>query len=317
MTIRILFLAVFVSGSAAWAALPPLEKFGFDPDSPVHSRVRTAPDFAVRHINTAIYRNGSCVPYEPSPREHDMIRRELESLPPLCRRALRERVPGIYFLDGMNARGIVDTVTNREGRPYWILYLNRKTLSESGSELLTRKFLTAFRATGDGHGLSVDCGRRMTGLSYILLHESAHIADFAFRISPPSASALSKNPGRYPIASAVWTDFNRPRPEFDFPERSRLAFYGRQRGEKPPLSEAPLLLSRLENSPFVSPYACLNWHEDLAELFAFFVLTEKQGHPYSITITSNGRAVFRTRPMKSPAVHARTALLERFFESGR
>ncbi len=296
-----------------------LENYSFDPESPLISRVKTAPLFVIKHLRRSDRMEGYQT-YRPLPREMTVISNALENLPPLAKKVLRDRLVGLYFIENLTGSGFTDWILDKNGRVYCLIGINPLTLGMTVSEWLTWKEKTAFRDDGSGVTLSIDCGQKYSGFLGILLHEAAHAVDYIRTVTPYvdySTYALrvsrKETLSMTEFVKGIWETSMKPLPEHDFPERSRITFY--LSSEKTPhsLSRAPELYRRLEGSPFVSLYGTISWSEDLAEFLMYYHLSEALGQGYSITVSPPDEPAKAYRPLSKPSVRKRIRSLRSFY----
>lgn len=305
----------FASGKMAPALVK--ENYPFSPYSPLIARVKSAPDFVMDHLNHTIYLKGNCQPFTLNSADIRSIEKSFGNLPPLLWNAMREKVLGIYFVSGMRATGITETVYDRKGREFYIVYFNARVLKQDLSEMLTAKLNTAFIGNDGPTNISVDCGSDrdgfvkttvMPGFLYILLHEAVHIAEFGGYLKKgiyrPVFAALT---------NGIWNSFNKMNRKVEPVFRKDITFYGNKNGPRISIAQAGLVLNELTNSPFVSPYAYLNENDDIAELLSFYFLTQRMYLPYRIVLRDGVNRTGVYKPMESEKVRARLPLVKTLF----
>ena len=134
-----------------------------------------------------------------------------------------------------------------------------------------------------------------TALQYIVIHEIAHVLDFANSANnfvckqgetcdddnwdqeymrkhipaPASWSALS------------WSNSIDPKPSFDFPLHEKLCFYDCQNNGLS-LQQMPEFYRQLNAVEFITTYAAVNPWEDFAESSAFHYLSQQAGFEYHL-----------------------------------
>jgi hypothetical protein len=196
------------------------------------------------------------------------------------------------------------------------MVFNRKSLHLTISELLTWKENSAFKSDGGKASVTVVCGGKENAFLYILLHESLHAYDYIERITPyvdegyRSHFNLSGNPTAF--TRDVWAGYKSP--ASPAPAPGTLHFYTDDEAKMVPLSEAPALYKKLQESPFVSLYSTLSWAEDFAELGAFYHLTQVLKLPYTIIIHDSGGSVKSYSPMSFPRAAARLSFFRELYK---
>lgn len=296
-----------------------LASYRFDPASPLIDRLQTPPEFLLSYLRqmdgTERY-----TAYTLSKSEREMLVRNLALLPRAYRSALRERLVGIFFVKNFTGSGLADFVLNAKKNLYFLLIINPETMRHDLSWWMSYRASTTFRAgslEGAHIKLSIDCGSRYSGLTYILLHETSHIMDYLFHYTPyvdRATRELGFSVSGTPFVAGFWKSYDVPTERAGFPLRSRLSFYGLGKGARIDGSRAIELYEGLRRSPFVSLYGSQNWAEDFAEYATWYYLTAKLGQPYRITLTKGGRNELVYEPMKSPLVRQRLRALSSLFE---
>jgi hypothetical protein len=290
-------------------------RHGLDPGAPLESRVRSAPESVLRLFRDA----GRAAPkaHPLTEAERTRVKFALQSLPPLHRRILRERLRGVSFLEGMPNTALTSTVNPGDAFRLFDITVNASILPQGVSDWLTQKERTCFDARGSPLRVSVDAGTRYDALSYVLLHEATHIVDFTERITPPVSAegrrwAADARPVT-PFTEGIWSDLSLPSPPFRDPLLARVRFYSA--GGALPIDKAPQVYAALRRTPFVSLYGGRNAMDDLAEYVSVYHLAEVLKQPYRIVIRRGRDEVFAYEPMKSGLVRRRIGQMQRFYES--
>jgi hypothetical protein len=283
-----------------------LKSYGFDPKSPLESRIGSCPGFLVDFMksmdNKTDYQS-----YTPTPQETELIRGYLATLPAPMRQAYQERLVGIYFIKNFTGNGMSDWLVDEAGQVYAWLVLNPAAFQKTISETLTAREASVFQ--GDA-GVTVDCGTKYKGGLYTILHEGLHVYDYVRGVTPyvgnmvVHATRSGKGLG---VSWDVWEKIDKPRPEAAFPYRDKLHFYGMNGGPAIPASEARQVYQALMNTPFPSLYSTRSWAEDAAELFTFYHLTRVLKQPYAIRVA--GQSPMTIEPMKAGKVLSRAQSL--------
>lgn len=293
-----LVLAGCLASCTASGTLPAfkrLENYRFDRATPLPDRVGEIPplllDALKRLDNRPDYR-----PYNLTPEEMRQFSAALDELPDIQRTAIEARLAGIYFVQNLSSGGYSDYLLDRHGVLHTVLVLNPAILHTSISRWITDKELSAFLADRDDIGLTTECtGGERSALLYILLHETAHQLDYVAGCTPyveKELASAGKPPLTVPFSGVAWKEYDHPWPEFDFPQRDRLHFYGSDPSAKLSRSELPALYRRLEATPFSTLYASQNWAEDFAETAAFSALARYNGIVCTLRVRGPGTERF-------------------------
>ncbi|NPV02444.1 MAG: hypothetical protein HPY53_13805 [Brevinematales bacterium] len=302
---------------------------------PLYQRILTAPDFLVKYLiefdNMPGYK-----PYAPTAKQLAEISNNIEMLPPYVKKVMQERLLGFYFIDTFLGSGMADFCVDGQGEIYFFIFFNPEILNHSFSEWVTMKDITCFipdvvaeMKTLDGknkaysaNSIEIAVSGNYTGFFYTLLHEGTHGVDYVKNITPyieeifrsisiffnkpvKDASVFTKN---------VWDGIKSPVPEYKFPLRKSITVFGWGGGPKIPMKDAPEVYQSLAGTPFVTLYGATSWAEDLAEFVTYYHMTQKLGQTYTITVKSNGKAVFSYSPMTNDMVKARFASVQLFYQ---
>ncbi len=283
---------------------------------PLHERVAPAPKVVLDFWMEADGRK-DYTPYMPNVREMADIRKSLEMLPPLHKKVMKERLIGIYFINNFLGSGGADWVADGKKNLYFYLVINpRLLMMKDLSEMLTWRERSCFIDDGDVR-ISVNCGSGVNQMTYVMLHEGAHIVDYACRITPYVEKELMdfypESRGETGFVKGIWKSINEPVGRHDF--RKDVTFYGFNKGPRIKSSDAPSVYRVLAGSPFVSLYGSQNWAEDLADFVTFYHITEKMKIPYVISVVVKGKEIINYRPMDNPEVNKRFWLMDRFYEN--
>lgn len=288
---------------AARAAAPPdpkaLKSYDFDASIPL-PRLRPMPPWLLQ-----MWKDIDEMPYEaytPTGPEAEQLAKAFAGLPAPMRKTLSERLVAVYLVKGLKGNGITNWMMDSSRRPYVYMILNPAGFRQTLSELMTERDLSLFRGKAD---LKVEAGDEK-GILYSVAHESAHAFDYVKGATPytepGSYEAMhpgSKAAGRWD----VWADYSTPRPEADYPLRTKLHFYGFGAPELE-AAQADALCSQWAGTPFASFYGSRSWAEDLAELFVLRHLTQDLHLP--LRRICGGKA---HEPWDNPKVRARAQRL--------
>lgn len=299
---------------AARFPVKQLRNYTLRQDLALHERIAPAPkvvlDFWMKMDDRKDY-----TPYVPDAGEISVIRKSLELLPPLHKKVLKQRLIGIYFINNFLGSGGADWVADEKKNLYFYLIINPKLLAMKDlTEVLTWRERSCFIDEGDVK-ITVNCGGGANQLTYIMLHEGAHIVDYSCRITPYAEKEVREF---YPdpkdetdFVTGIWKSLREPFKRYDF--RKDLTFYGFSRGPRIKASDAPEVYRGLAGSPFVSLYGSQSWAEDLAEFVTFYHVTQKMKLPYVISVAVKGKEVMRFKPMENPEVRKRFRVMGRFY----
>ena len=288
---------------SARAAEPPdskvLKSYDFDDSIPL-PRLRPMPPWMLQK-----WMDLDEMPYEaytPTSREAKILDAAFAVLPAPMKKVLSERVIAVYLVKGLKGNGITEWVMDSSSRTYAYMILNPAGFGQTLSELMTERDLTLFRGPAD---LKVEAGD-LPGIYYTVAHESTHAFDFVRDVTPYTEPAIyeARHPGSKAAAHwDVWSEYAKPRPEADYPLRTKLRFYGFGAAELDASQEAELC-SQWAGTPFASFYGSRSWAEDLAELFVLRHLTQDLHQPLR---RSCGGKVYS--PWDNPKVRARAQKL--------
>jgi hypothetical protein len=272
------------------------KSYDFDPKIPLENRIGPCPGFLVESMKSMDQKTDYQA-YTPTPREKDLIRGYLATLPAPMLQAYRERLLGIYFVKNFTGNGMSGWVPDGAGRIYSWLALNPAAFDKTISETLTGRETSVF--AGDAP-VTVDCGSKYKGVLYTVLHEGLHAYDYIRGVTPYVEDMVvysTRNGKGLGVSWDVWQSIKKPRSDADFPHRDRLHFYGLGGGAAIPAAEAAKVYKDLMDSPFPSLYASRSWAEDAAELFTFYHLTRALSQPYAIRVA--GSQPTTLEPMKA------------------
>lgn len=293
-------------------ALNRLESYSFNPASLLETRIKLIPA-PVLEFFRAFDSRPDYAGYAPSAADRALVLEYLRLLPPAYEKTFRQRCLGVYFVPDMVGYGLADWVAGPDGTIYFQLILNAAVLRESLSETLTSRERTCFIPRA-GWSLRVDAGTGYKGLLYALAHEGGHGLDYAAGLTPYTDDMMppAYRPRR-PLSGGLflrrWADYAKPRPEFSFPGRDQVTFYGFGGGPKLDIGGAADLYRGMMAAGFVSLYASKSWAETLADTATFGVLSGL-GLPYRITVAGPGGRKEVFEPMKGPAARQAAEVME-------
>jgi hypothetical protein len=158
-------------------------------------------------------------------------------------------------------------------------------------------------------------------LDYVLSHEFGHLFDFANALNRLDDCRWEEtSPGNWePVGSCTipagswgafsWAKLGSPRPESDYPLRSRVCFYNCPDGFLDP-AEAGDLFASLIGTDFVSVYASTNFADDWAESFAQYLFHERSA--FNIGVETGGRYFDLSGHYYSPKMAAKLEYIRNF-----
>lgn len=279
------------------------DNYAFDPSRPLSERIGPSPAFLTEHMAKAD-RAEDYESYTPTAREKELLLRRIAELPPGMRKAFKERLVGIYFIKNFMGNGLTTWIAGPSDTVYTAMIINPAVFSKSLSATLTGRERSLFK---NGENVRVDCGEKLSGLVYALLHEGTHVYDYTQGLTPYVEEVLiHAYPRRYSREASwdVWRSLSVPVEDADFPYREKLGFYGLDGAPVIEGREAPDLYEQLGASPFVSLYGSRTWAEDAAELVVFYHVTRTLKQPCSIHWSVDGRSG-QHEPMGSERVRER------------
>jgi hypothetical protein len=287
--------------------LPALQfsNYKFDPASPLEGRIAAAPAFVLDYLNkydkVNFYRD-----YSPTDQELSLARRYLSLLPQGYQTILQSHLLGIYFIRNLTGSALTEYAYDEAKNLYAFIAFNSAALSTPMSDWLTLRDQSCFNPDSSDTRLSSDCGISYTGFIYAILHESSHVVNAVLHYHP---NPSPKDEKAFPFTVRCWQGFSQPFPQFDFPHRRNLAFYGLNGGPKLSMKDALETYRELSQSPFASLYGSQSILEDFAELFTWSYYAQVLHQQYSTTITQNGITSFTYIPMDNPLVSQRALAL--------
>jgi hypothetical protein len=225
----------------------------------------------------------------------------LASLPELNRRVLEKGLHSLAFVDGIPGEGT--GLTSPMGKTgLYDITLRASILDEPLSTFLTTKEQRVF--TKDGSGVTVTVtGTGTDAVTYVLLHESTHVTDFACGITAQPQSWFgvgvwaSQTAMVAPLADSI---------------AAKTYFRG---GQRVSMGQAATVYDALAQTPFVSLYSTAEPQEDLAELVAWREIQKEHHGDLVITVgDAHGKSLGRWAPLSFPAVQKRFAEVDKLLE---
>ena len=233
--------------------------------------------------------------------ERSKVEAALASLPALNKRVLEKKLHSLAFVDGIPGEGTGLTSPEAKTGLYDIT-LRASIVDESLSTFLTTKERRVFVEDGSGTTVTIT-GTGTNALTYVLLHESSHVAD--------KGCGITANPhGRF--AEGIWVSLKEMTPSVAA-IAPRTYFRG---GSKLPAAEAEATYDALSRTPFVSLYATASEAEDFAELVAWHeILKQHQGNLVIEVTDARGKTLKQWDPLMFPGVQNRFANVDELLTS--
>jgi hypothetical protein len=249
--------------------------------------------------------------YTPTPDEMKKAEAALALLTPLQKSIAQKHLRSFTFTDASDFNG--QTLRSGQGDDFAIdIIFNRRILSETVSDFLTRKERQLFDASGSTLELAVD-GGKLDAIVYVMLHETTHLVDQRLRLTPqglPSMEIAEKD--QTDFSRGIWKTGGQLAAPYEDPIFRRASF--EPDTKKIPISEAKSLYEALGRTPAVSIYATRLVIEDLPETVAWRQM-DKLGQPYRIEVRDKakaGKVTYTYEPLKNVALRARFAQLSLF-----
>jgi hypothetical protein len=285
------------------------KKYGLDQKKPLLKRVERTPDDVIKK-----FRDAGMSPTEHllTKEEVNIIKLAIASLPPLHQRVLKQHLKSISFLDNMPNTALTSPITNDEKINLYHITFRAGILHQSISDWVTEKERTCFSGGDSTISVSIQAGL-LKALTYVLLHEGTHVVDGSIHListdtiaGKPHRNAFTKG-----FSNGIWHNINTP----DWPFQDSILAKNKFRpgGRRYLNTEASQVYRELVQTPYASLYSTASWHEDLAELFTIYHLTQVYKQPFRIIIKQSGKVVKEFEPMKTTTVQKRLDLLHRFY----
>lgn len=290
--------------------------FDFNPSSSITERIKTNPDTVLPFLKELDNRPGYTL-YKPNSNEVGILKKMVRMLPRLHKKILKERLLGIYFIKNFLGNGLTDWVIDKKYKTYVFIVFDSKVFNKNFSGLVTAKENTCFIQDDRDIKIKIETSFESNGFFYILMHEATHAVDYVQKISPyvdKGHKYIQSSPVRKSnFTRGIWKDFKKPVKKYNFPERSKLSFYGFRKGPHIKISDAGPVYKRLSLTPFVSLYGATSWAEDVVELFIYYHITQVLNNSYKIKILKDNKVIQTIEPMNSDLVKKRFKYLEKFY----
>ena len=229
--------------------------------------------------------------------ERAKVEAALASLPPLHKDALLSHLHQLAFVDGIPGEGTGLTSPAVQNGMFDMTF-RASLIDEALPTFLTTKEKRVFADDGSGVTVTVT-GTGANALTYVLLHESAHVLD--------GGCAINKTlPNAYDMG--IWTEQHQMTAEISHNPATQTYFH---QGQKLPLSQAANTYDALAKTPFVSLYATAAATEDFAELIAWRELQQQYGGSLKIEVDDPRSGQKRSwTPLSFPLVKERFSRID-------
>ena len=296
-----------------------IDFYNFDPSTALVDRIIDIPGSLLALWRDAEKSNLLCA-YTPSATELEILEEAILMLPAGHRRVLEERLTGVFLVENFAGRGMADYILGSEDSIYAYILINAEAFGLSASELVTTRALSAFRDDHDDIDLEISVldndSNDVSGIFYILLHETSHVVDYVERHTPYVENSIrelfGRSEGNTRFTDELWTDYGNTVPAASFSHRDALSFYGLGDNPLTPRSRLVEVYEGLSETGFASLYGASVWAEDFAEFVTFYYLIHELGATYRIAVSESGANVFVYEPMNNPKVTDRLAHLDVF-----
>jgi len=293
-----------------------LENYRSDIHMPLPDRTHAPPEILLRYLRKLDNKRDYEL-YMPSRYEKTIIRNAIALLPKREKSVLQNRLIGIYFIKNFTGNGLCEWVLDRSGMVYIFFVFNPSAFGKTASELLTEKENTCFIKDDTSIKIIVDCGKKIPGFYYILLHETAHAADYVLNVTPYVDEDFRKfmniERAETEFTKNYWIGYNTTKEHFIF--SNKVYFYNIGK-PKLKISQSVAVYKALSRSPFATLYGSISWAEDLAELAAYNYITHVMGEPFRIYVLRDKKELFSFYPMESPQIIKRLPQLEALYSGG-
>jgi hypothetical protein len=244
----------------------------------------------------AMFPDRTVTPHVMTPDEHRKFLDAVHKLTPLQQSVLRDRLESFSFVDGIPNTALTYPVNQKDPNTRYYISIRGGVLDDTLSQFLTWKERTMFDFSNSSLTLNVD-GGNMDAIVYILLHEATHVVDLSMGLSQGRDRTLYS-------ADRIWQSNRDPVPQYRNALLESILFRT-DTEKKISITQAAALYGALSHTPFVSLYGSNNRGDDLAELVAWYDLSQKLGQPYQIQLWDGHTMVFHYDPMRNRKVRKR------------
>jgi len=315
IVILLMFSCKDKGGDITKMPIKVLKNYSLHFDKSPEKRIFRVPDFLMKKWMKWDKRTDYKV-FMPEKKDLHRIAAVIKKLPPLHYKVLKKKLIAIYFVENILGSGIADWVIGPNNEFYYYIILNPNNLKNTMSEQLTWRTSTAFIKNSGKEKVYIDCGAKLSGLDYILLHEVTHIVDYEKRITPFVESKIKNiQPGKnkdHKFTTSVWKDYKVSKELF--PYQKGIKFYGLSGKPELKSSDSVKIYRSLEKTSYVSLYGTTTWAEDLADFLTFYHITQRMKIPYVIKIKKGNKRIYSYEPMKNSLVKKRFKHMKIFYE---
>jgi hypothetical protein len=269
-------------------------------DLPLHKRV-CSPS---RELLEYIRRDGQLQGFndQPVPANAPEIENELRDilaeLPVVIQRALDGRLAAVLVIRGLEGTGYTESIDNARGEPAAGFVVINADAARSANEWASWKEASPYALKDLSVVARIETpehDNRKNMLRYILLHELGHVLAVGRDFNPawsatPSAESVSGE-----FVRLTWTAREEHYVslfDVDFPERTAIRYYAGP-NRLLPETQAALVLRRLGQTNFLTPYGATSPHDDFAESFVTYVHSVLDKRPWSIEVRRGAEVIER------------------------
>lgn len=218
--------------------------------------------------------------------------------PPPVLAHLRNHVLGIFLVKNLGSTAYTDVFADFDRHRMGNIVLDVSVLDRPANAWATWRERTPFRDLADNQ-VTVRIADdqqddRKQAISFILLHELAHLVGAAQSAHPPWWDG--GDPSDHPFSTQSWTlEDGRIVSRWDnvFRDRRNIRFYATEEYLLPS-SALPGVYAQLLKTDFVSLYAAKNVYDDFAETYAMYVHVVMQKRPWTLRVVTNGGTVIES-----------------------
>ncbi len=279
-------------------------------EKPFHERLTETPEELVSHVAVVNSSCGNLCNPKLAAAPKDFIldaRQALEELPAVVKKKLEDTLLGIYFGTGWGSSALTDMIANERGEMIGIAIAVdiEMLLTSSANKWATYKENSPFLGGEFNVNAMIENAsndNRKNAIQYLLLHEFGHVLSAKKNFLPDwwLKPENFKSTDEYSFLPISWqinmSNEIIPLMKENFQHRKEVQYYSDKKLPNHYLTE---VYSNLNQTSFVSLYAATNAHEDLAEMFAFYVHTELLKKPYQVQLRHKDALVVDLTSYKS------------------
>ena len=231
-------------------------------------------------------------------------------LPEIYKIVIKDKVYAIYFVNNFKGAGMTDCIFDDNNNAYMVLYFNRELLNKTISEWIEYRDNSSF-TDNENIDIKVNFNTDYLALLFGLLHETCHVYDFYYNVTPyidPFLLNIYKIEYSKIFTHDIWEDFKKQKNTYNIFYTYEISFY--DLGSKLSKELSIELYKNLIISPFSSLYGSTSWAEDFAETYTYYFLNKYLGIRYEIKIYKSNEQYITYCPNDNPLVIERY----RFFE---